>query len=74
MQTDPHIHRMIALASRGKTRVTRQGQSRVCDVTFDEVLAMAEFCDLFLADYPGPLTKGEPDLTLIPNPEMELDQ
>ena len=39
MSSDPTTHRMIALASRGKTRVMRQGETRACDVTYDEVLA-----------------------------------
>ncbi len=74
MSCDPQTHRMIALASRGKTRVMRLGQNRACDITFDEVLAMAQFCDLFLVDHPGPLTRGEPDLTLNPTPEMETSE
>jgi hypothetical protein len=59
------------LASRAKTRVKVQGKRGMTDATEDEVRAMAFFCDLFLADYSGPLTKGEPDLTLTPNLELE---
>ena len=68
---NPKVHRMIALASRAKTRVKVQGKRGLTDATEDEVRAMAFICDLFLADYTDPLTKGEPDLTLAPNPELE---
>jgi hypothetical protein len=68
---DPKIHRMVVLASRAKTRVKEQGKRGLTDASEEEVWAMAFFCDLFLADYTGPLTKGEPDLPLIPTPEVE---
>lgn len=72
VSVDPEVHRMIALASRAKTRIKENGKRGLTDATEDEVFALAFFCNLFLADYTGPLTKGEPDLTHIPNPEMEI--
>lgn len=68
--TNDDIARMVALASRAKTKVKEYGHRAVCDLSADETLALAFIADLFLADYSGPLTRGEP---IIINPQHELE-
>ncbi|KQI69400.1 hypothetical protein AN189_02975 [Loktanella sp. 3ANDIMAR09] len=63
------LRRIVALASRAKTKVKQRGKRGVLDLTEDESFALAYVADVFLADYTGPLTRGEPDLNLIPELE-----
>lgn len=71
MRHNPKVHRVAGLASRAKTRIKVYGKRGLTDASEEEIRAMAEFLDLFLEDYPGPLTPGEPDLALKPTPELE---
>lgn len=58
---DLEIDRMIVLASRAKTKVKQRGTRGICDLSFDEIRALAFIADVFLADYHGPLTRGDPN-------------
>lgn len=64
-------HRLVHLAARAKTKVETQGMRGLTNLSQDEVFAMAFVCDLFLEDYEGPLTRGEPVTT--PNPKTEQE-
>lgn len=75
VNVDPEVARMVSLASRAKTRIKAMGgnmlQRAQTDVTTDEIMAMAEFCDLFLEDHPDALKKGDPDISDIIKTEKE---
>lgn len=58
--------RQMQLASRAKTKVKKQGHRGICDLSFDEIRALAFIADIFLVDYEGPLIRGDPDPDLPP--------
>lgn len=68
---DPKVDHQLALAARAKTRIKAEGRRGLIGASLEEVQAMAWVCDLFLNDYPGPLSKGGPDMTCMLTQEVE---
>lgn len=68
------IKRQMQLASRAKTKVKKQGHRGICDLSFDEISALAFIADLFLVDYEGPLIRGDPDPDQPPPTQTENTQ
>jgi len=58
--------RQMQLASRAKTKVKKYGHRGICDLSFDEIRALAFIVDILLVDYEGPLIRGDPDPDLPP--------
>ncbi len=68
--SNSEIAKMAVLAVRAKTKVKQRGTRGVCDLSFDEIYAMAFVLDAFFVDYDGPLTRGDPAHS-TPTQELE---